>query len=990
MLAFGQHNRSLLTADVDMRVRYWDLASGRPLGQPLVPGSRVKAIHLSSEGRALATVTELGLVHVWGTPRGEQYGLRFATNRSQSEPTNCYRVAFSTDGQTMVSTSIGSQPRLWKVSSRQPLGPPLPHHSALHAVFRPDGQAVFTAGHPATRVWDVPNGRPLGNPLPATTEAAGITLSLDGKRILLADGTDGRTLQILDVASGERAGPSIRAPDFIMSSALTPDGKTILTGCYDGTMRFWDAVSGKEQGQPLRHQGPVDALALSADGTRIFSSGRGNNAQLWDFATRQPVGPPLLQQASIRSVGISPDGRLLATGNMDGTARFWHAATGKPLGPPLHHPRDEPVSEGSRVYAVEFSPDGRTLLTGSLDDPPRLFDVPTALAGRTEQIRLWTEVITGMSLNEEGVVQVLEVADWGRRRQQLQENGGPPPLPEDDPLLRHREEAASAERAKQPWAVVWHLDRLIPAVPPEGALHSRRGRARLALGRWQKAAEDFSAALELRVDEPDLHYLRGHAYARLGRYQDALIDYEAATLPPAQEGATWLSRSFAYACLDRSEKATESYARAERLSQTILVPTTRWWSQRWEGVPRQESQEVWREALRDFENLREKGRAPAWAQRGQGLALGALADWKQAAEQFRRAAEQQPDDPHAWVGLGRARAEQGQWDQAAEAWSKALELDSENGAVQYARGLCFTIRDPERAIADWTKALERRADGWAVWGERGAAYERRARLKEAVADFSQAIDRHGTDWWLRYHRGDCLAGLQRWEQAALDFRKTVELRPSEQPAWYRLALVQLAQGDTAGYRAACREVLRVELRPGRPLPPTLLWMCLFGDAGVDRERLYQAAGLGQEAKAATLQTECHAAVALLRAGAAAEAIQRLNQVLAAADKKTILYDNLPPGATAYEWLFLALAQGQLGQVDAARESLARADRWLENLTADKPSSANAGGRLQWNQVLELRLLHEQAEALVKSKVPSPPNGDVPSAKAAGTTVGHRS
>jgi hypothetical protein len=43
-----------------------------------------------------------------------------------------------------------------------------------------------------------------------------------------------------------------------------------------------------------------------------------------------------------------------------------------------------------------------------------------------QRIMLWTQVITGLEVDELTVVHFLDAATWQQRRQRLQELGGPP------------------------------------------------------------------------------------------------------------------------------------------------------------------------------------------------------------------------------------------------------------------------------------------------------------------------------------------------------------------------------------------------------------------------------------------------------------------------------------------------------------------------------------------------------------------------------------
>jgi WD40 repeat protein len=120
----------------------------------------------------------------------------------------------------------------------------------------------------------------------------------------------------------------------------------------------------------------------------------------------------------VRQVAFSPDGKTVLTGSWDRTVRLWEAATGQPLGPPLQH--------HGLVLAVAFSPDGKTVLTGSMDKTALLWQLPVPVHGEVDRVVLWTQVITGLELDRDDVIRVLDATTWQQCRQRLQELGGPP------------------------------------------------------------------------------------------------------------------------------------------------------------------------------------------------------------------------------------------------------------------------------------------------------------------------------------------------------------------------------------------------------------------------------------------------------------------------------------------------------------------------------------------------------------------------------------
>ena len=112
--------------------------------------------------------------------------------------------------------------------------------------------------------------------------------------------------------------------------AFGPDGKTVLTGSFDGIARLWDIDKDQPIGPPLRHQHTVSAVAFSPDGRTILTAGFDKTALIREVA--RTSGLSFTHQGFIRSVLFSPDGQTILTASEDATARLWNAATGEPLG----------------------------------------------------------------------------------------------------------------------------------------------------------------------------------------------------------------------------------------------------------------------------------------------------------------------------------------------------------------------------------------------------------------------------------------------------------------------------------------------------------------------------------------------------------------------------------------------------------------------------------------------------------------------------------
>src|SRR5262249_40058188 len=83
-------------------------------------------------------------------------------------PGSVLAVAFSPDGQTVLTGSSDGTARLWNAATGKPVAQPLQHQKGVNAVaFRPDGRAVLTGSWDRTaRLWDAASGQPAPLPPP--------------------------------------------------------------------------------------------------------------------------------------------------------------------------------------------------------------------------------------------------------------------------------------------------------------------------------------------------------------------------------------------------------------------------------------------------------------------------------------------------------------------------------------------------------------------------------------------------------------------------------------------------------------------------------------------------------------------------------------------------------------------------------------------------------------------------------------------------------
>jgi eukaryotic-like serine/threonine-protein kinase len=419
-VAFTPDGKSVLTASADSTVRLWEVGTGDPFGTPLRHEGILMAVAFSPDGKTVLTGSIDKTARLWDAATGREL------RQFRGHQGGVWAVAYSPDGKTILTGSSDRTAQLWNVDTGEPIHHALKHNidviaaAFMTVAFNPNGKTVATATAEEVRVWDAATGQPIGPPHREGPSSA-VAFSPDGS--LLLTGSQTGTPWLLDSATGKSLRtltPAHQGP--IDAVALSPDGRTCLTASYaDKTVKLWETASGKAIGQPLQHRVTAAAFfaaAFSPDSKTVATGGADEIARLWNATTGVPIGQPMRHHGTVWTVAFSHDGKMLLTGSVDGTARLWDAATGKPIGTPLQHP--------GRVRAVVFSPDGKKIATACGDNTARLWELPAPVQGDLERIVLWAQVVTGMKLDADGDIQVLDGDTWRQLRQRLDALGGPP------------------------------------------------------------------------------------------------------------------------------------------------------------------------------------------------------------------------------------------------------------------------------------------------------------------------------------------------------------------------------------------------------------------------------------------------------------------------------------------------------------------------------------------------------------------------------------
>ncbi|XP_055701516.1 SKI8 subunit of superkiller complex protein [Phlebotomus papatasi] len=236
-------------------------------------------------------------------------------------------VAVSSDGKTIVSSSLDSSLCFWNSETGQLL-----NQVALGPVdlwtldFSPCDKYVISGSH-------------------------------DGKISLYSVET-GRSEQVLDPQNGK----------FTLSIAYSPDGKYIASGAIDGIINIFDVAAGKVAQTLEGHAMSVRSLCFSPDSQMLLTASDDGHMKLYDVAHSDVVGTLSGHASWVLSVSFSGDGRFFTSSSSDKSVKIWEVSNRSCL----HTFRDH----ADQVWGVKYSPDSNRVVSVSEDRSINLYDCP--------------------------------------------------------------------------------------------------------------------------------------------------------------------------------------------------------------------------------------------------------------------------------------------------------------------------------------------------------------------------------------------------------------------------------------------------------------------------------------------------------------------------------------------------------------------------------------------------------------------------------------
>lgn len=178
-------------------------------------------------------------------------------------------------------------------------------------------------------------------------EVIEMALTLDGCRALVS-AEDETVIRLFNLGTGQFEGKFVGHVNEIHTLAVSPDGRTVISGSEDDTIKIWDLPNTRLL-RTLEHSGGVKECAITPDGQTIVAANNEDEIRVWDLVSGRLKATWTCSEDAYEFA--LPDGgdKVITFGNQG--IHIWSLMHGDLL---------NSYEEASSVNTLALSPDNRS------------------------------------------------------------------------------------------------------------------------------------------------------------------------------------------------------------------------------------------------------------------------------------------------------------------------------------------------------------------------------------------------------------------------------------------------------------------------------------------------------------------------------------------------------------------------------------------------------------------------------------------------------
>ena len=267
-LLFSPDGETIASASRHHSIRLWDAKSGILNKKLDGHAYAVTGLWFSPDGETLASTTTNNTIRLWNVKTHQLKRVltnQFSLDKNQEEKGYVENVAFSPDGKILASAAGEKTTRsmrtpgiyqnlsgsnniiLWDTKTGRQAITLKGHTSYVESIaFSPDGQTLVSGSQKGNmRFWDVRDGKQQKTIDLHNDSITSISFSHNGEIIVY--GSYNGTVSLLDVNTYENIRTFTGHVDEVKTLTFSPDDQTLASTGVDSTLRLWDVSTGQQQ-----------------------------------------------------------------------------------------------------------------------------------------------------------------------------------------------------------------------------------------------------------------------------------------------------------------------------------------------------------------------------------------------------------------------------------------------------------------------------------------------------------------------------------------------------------------------------------------------------------------------------------------------------------------------------------------------------------------------------------------------------------------------
>jgi nephrocystin-3 len=431
----------IILSSSDMTLRIWDLKRSQCIHILKMPVGDISLVNFLNDGSHVILQTDqnsqiwnLGLntctkefpYRIWGSSicgnfiafsiSDTEIGVWNSQSNNYISRIDCQSfitsVAFSNDGENIISGNISGDLNIWDISSGNCLQllknnfdrNTSPSKRAITSVSLDSSKthAFSVAGCELIQIWDVKGGKCIKSFYSNGVPISKLLVSSDGRNFVtqgrnqslhlwnarydifqnknnsiskissnkldncIAIACENLKIEVRSSKNGEILN-SLNCKASIRDIAWDSTGQYIAAALGSKVLQVWDLLSGQCIKTLSGHNAEVNCLLYNHCSSRIVSGSGDKMIRIWDPYNGQCKNVLKGHTSSITCLAFSHDGLKIASGSSDKTIRIWDFNTGE-CNSILH-------GHANWIKSISWSDDGKYIVSGSGDKTLRIWDV---------------------------------------------------------------------------------------------------------------------------------------------------------------------------------------------------------------------------------------------------------------------------------------------------------------------------------------------------------------------------------------------------------------------------------------------------------------------------------------------------------------------------------------------------------------------------------------------------------------------------------------